>query len=299
MARPLVLWDAQYALARACWSPKIESDYTPTGIFFNSLWEAKDLGDPVLVFDGKRPQFRLDIYPEYKAKPEKEKTPEKLAEEARFKELLNLNRKSVKELAAHAGLPVLHPQELEADDVVGLLAKAYQGRRDIIAVTSDSDYFQICKYGARVFRPWHGGQTVTALSFYEKEGFPVSHYALFLCMTGTHNAVSGVPGIGPKRAAAIVKELEEPSLSALLSWAESTPGTWSGKVKEHFGIIKRNLRLVDFDYIPTSHTEILDWHVQLSEGCRLDHKSLLIRGRQLGVGNLARWVSHLSKQGRN
>jgi 5'-3' exonuclease len=262
-------------------------------MFLKNLWEFKDIGDLVVVFDGKRPDFRTEFFPDYKKKAGKEpdeKMKAKLEEVARLKDL---NRASIKSVLRRAGIPVVQHPDWEADDQVARLSEFFLDRGEkVVAVTSDSDYFQLCAKGVDVYRPFHN-ETVDAAEFSRKFGFPVDFYVLYLALCGTHNAVPGIPGIGPKGATKVVQSLPEPTLESLREWAKLNKGKLADKVRGGFGVVKRNLLLCDLDRIPLTSAEMGDLWQQSAARSSFEFKPFMAECQRIGV-RATHWAPFLS-----
>lgn len=291
--KPLILIDGQYLITRSVYSPKLESDTTPTQIFLKNLYEWRTLGDLVVFFDGRRPQFRLDLLPDYKSKhTKKDQTEEEKKKSEQIRYLLDLNRKVIKELLSYTGIPVVHHPDYEGDDIIAKLARHVSKDREVIAITSDSDYFQMINENTKIYRPWHN-ETVDRLEFYKKFNFNVEYYSLFLSLTGTHNSVPGVPGIGPKRATDIVKELLSPTLSSLNEWCLQSKSKQSAAVLENLAVVKRNLCLIDFRRVPLSEDAVNDYYLDCCSKSRLDHKQLIIKASELKIHSVSKFIPYL------
>lgn len=142
-----------------------------------------------VVFDAPGKTFRDDIFAEYKA--QRPKTPEELSASIPV----------VKELVAAWGLKVFEVPGVEADDVIGTLAKmAREQVLEVVIVSSDKDLLQLVGDGVVVYDPYKEKR-------YEPEdvkgrlGVMPKEVPDFLALAGDPaDNVPGVPGIGPKRA---------------------------------------------------------------------------------------------------
>jgi 5'-3' exonuclease len=290
-----VLIDGTFLLVRSCFSPNVQSDSDPTRMFLRHLWEFRDLGDLIVVFDGKRPDFRTDFFPDYKKKGGKEpddKMKAKLEEVARLKDL---NRASIKGVLSRTGMPVVQHPEWEADDQVARLSEYFLGLGEkVVAVTSDSDYFQLCAKGVDVYRPFHN-ETVDAPAFSRKFGFHVDFYVIYLALCGTHNSVPGIPGVGPVSAAKVVRSLSEPTLDGVRQWAKINKGALADKVRGGFGVLKRNLLLVDLDRIPLTAAEMGELWLQASSRSSFEFRPFMTECQRLGIKG-THWAPFLSSR---
>ncbi len=181
--------------------------------FANTLRKLRSAVKPdvcVVVFDAPGPTFRHEKFREYKI--QRPPTPEELPEQIPV----------IKELVRASGLAVLEQPGVEADDVLGTLATRFaaEGCRVTIA-TSDKDILQLVGDSVTVYDPWKG-KRFSAADVEEKLGVGPGQVIDYLALAGdASDNVPGVPGIGPKRALAILKEhgsfekalAEEPKLA--------------------------------------------------------------------------------------
>ena len=85
----------------------------------------------VVVFDSKKPTFRKDIYPEYKAN--REIPPPDLSGQI----------VAVMDLCKKGKFPILQEEGLEADDWIASFVKKFEKKRPIVIVSSDKDLAQL------------------------------------------------------------------------------------------------------------------------------------------------------------
>ena len=102
---------------------------------------------PVVVFDGHLSQRRLDIFPNYKGTLDKQlllENKEQLTEQQELvleqKREYNTQREILKELLPAFGIPVLHFNDWEGDDIIYILTKMC---KDSIVVSDDKDLIQL------------------------------------------------------------------------------------------------------------------------------------------------------------
>ncbi len=137
---PLCLVDGSGILFRAFHAlpPLTTRQGVPTGAVFGvtsmltKLLREQPDAQIVVVFDTPGPTFRDDAYADYKAG--RAETPSDLKRQIPY----------VKEIVRALGFPVLEVEGVEADDVIGTLAKrAADGGRSVEIVTSDKDMMQL------------------------------------------------------------------------------------------------------------------------------------------------------------
>ncbi|MEN3030006.1 DNA polymerase I [Chromobacterium amazonense] len=192
------------------------------------------------VFDAKGKTFRDDLYPEYKAN--RPSMPEELASQIT----------AVHDVVQASGWPMLVVPGVEADDVIGTLARsAAAAGMKVIVSTGDKDMAQLVTPDITLVNTMTN-ELLDEAGVKEKFGVPPSLIIDYLTLIG--DKVDNVPGVdkcGPKTA---VKWLEEyGSLDAIIAQA----GNVGGKVGE-------NLRAA-LDWLPMGKRLItIDCAVDLS-----------------------------------
>ena len=149
-----------------------------------------------VVFDAKGKTFRDDIYPQYKAT--RPPMPEELREQI----------EPIHEIVKAMGLPFICEPGVEADDVIGTLAKqaSEQGRQVIIS-TGDKDMAQLVDDHTTLVNT----MTDTVMdeqAVAEKFGIPPSLIVDFLALMGDKvDNIPGVAGVGEKTALGLLQGL--------------------------------------------------------------------------------------------
>ncbi|WP_404300143.1 DNA polymerase I [Alicycliphilus denitrificans] len=179
------------------------------------------------VFDAPGPTFRDDIYAEYKAN--RSPMPDDLrAQIAPIHEVVRL-----------LGWPVLAIAGVEADDVIGTLARAAAGQGLRVVISSgDKDLSQLVDERITIIDTMNGKRRDVA-GVTAEFGVPPALMVDFQTLVGdTVDNVPGVPKVGPKTAAKWLAEYG--SLDALVANA--------GAIK---GVAGENLRGA-LDWLPTA-----------------------------------------------
>ena len=164
--------------------------------FANTLRKLLDEFVPehcAVVYDAPGRTFRHEQYEAYKV--QRPPMPEELTEQVPV----------IKEMVAAMGLPALEVPGVEADDVIGTLAKRFAARGfEVVIVSTDKDMFQLVGGTVSVYDPWKGTR-YRAEEVREKLGVGPERVVDYLAMVGdaTDN-VPGVRGVGPKRAREIL-----------------------------------------------------------------------------------------------
>ncbi len=163
------------------------------------------------VFDAKGKTFREEMYPEYKAN--RSSMPEDLA----------LQIESIHQVVKAMGWPVLVVPGIEADDVIGTLAKqAKASGWDVLISTGDKDLAQLVEPGISLINTMTEERLDTQ-GVMNKFGVPPERIVDYLSLMGDSvDNVPGVPKAGPKTA---VKWLNEfGTLDELMRRADEVKG---------------------------------------------------------------------------
>ena len=203
MSHPVILVDASGWLFRAYHAlpPLTNSRGEATGAIYgmaNMLRKLiRDFAPQAIavVFDAPGKTFREEIYADYKGT--RDETPEDL--KAQFPGIV--------ELVGAMGLPVLQVSGVEADDVIGTLAKrARAEHREVLIVTSDKDMAQLVDAHVQLLDTMKNRRMDPA-GVEEKFGVPPERIIDYLALVGdTSDNIPGVPLVGPKTAAKWLKE---------------------------------------------------------------------------------------------
>ncbi len=138
-----------------------------------------------VVFDAKGKTFRNDMYPEYKAN--RPPMPDELREQI----------EPIHSIVKAMGLPFLCVEGVEADDVIGTLARqASEQGRDVVISTGDKDMAQLVNRHTTLVNTMN--DTVMDESGVEQKfGVPPGLIIDFLALMGDKvDNIPGVPGVG-------------------------------------------------------------------------------------------------------
>jgi 5'-3' exonuclease len=199
---PSLFYRAFFALPRTITGPDGAAVNAARGYLdmLSQLLVAQRPGGVVNVFDADwRPQWRVDLYPGYKAK-RREDPPELPGQVPVLRAVLDA-----------AGLPVAEADGYEADDVIGTIAAAAGPRERVAVVTGDRDLFQVVRDPVVwVLYPLKGTSSMRRLDeagVAAKCGVPPARYADLAILRGDpSDGLPGVPGVGEKTAARLVAE---------------------------------------------------------------------------------------------
>ncbi|WDD99233.1 DNA polymerase I [Thalassomonas actiniarum] len=196
---PLILVDGSSYLFRAYHVPYLQAlstaDGQPTGAItgvlnmINSLKKDYPQGNVVVVFDAKGKTFRNDLYPEYKAN----RPP--------MPEDLRCQIAPIHEIIGAMGLPLLVIEGVEADDVIGTLARqACDLGIETVISTGDKDMAQLVSPNVRLINTMTNVEMDEA-GVVEKFGVKPDRIIDYLALMG--DKVDNIPGVekcGPKTA---------------------------------------------------------------------------------------------------
>ena len=220
----LVLIDGNSLINRAFYAtpPLSAKDGTPTNAvyaFVNML--VRIIGDIkpqyiLVAFDRKEPTFRHEMYADYKG------TRKPMPEDLRPQ--IDLMKKVLDTM----GISRYEQAGIEADDIIGSMAKRYKG--DTIIITGDKDSFQLVDETTSVYFTRRG---ITETEIYSNENFkektgiePIQIIDLKSMMGDSSDNIPGIAGVGEKTALSLVEKYG--SLENLYAHVDEL----SGKLKE-------------------------------------------------------------------
>jgi len=148
-----------------------------------------------VVFDLKGPTFRHESYKDYKAN--RKAIPEALIPQF----------SCIKDVIRAFSIPILEQQGIEADDIIGTLARRYAGEgMKVIIVSGDKDMMQLVTDNI-VMVDTMKEKTYDAAAVKERFGVGPEKVVEILGLMGdASDNIPGVPGIGPKGALALIEE---------------------------------------------------------------------------------------------
>src|SRR3954469_21878859 len=217
---------------------KLETDHRPSHL--------------AVVFDAGGRSTRSELYKEYKAK--RTEPPDDL------KPQFGLVRKVVETF----NIPVLEATDCEADDLIATLVRQARERdQRVVVVSSDKDLMQLVVDGKvtlhDTMKNVPHGFTYDEKAVEEKFGVPPGKLGEVLALMGDSvDNVPGIPGVGPKTAAALIQAYG--SVENMIARADeiaSLPGlrgakSVAEKVKTHVEAVRLSRQLVALD----EHVEV-------------------------------------------
>jgi DNA polymerase-1 len=187
-------------------NPRITSKGLNTSAIFgfvNTLEEVLNKEKPThlgVAFDPSGPNFRHQMYSEYKAN--RESTPEDI----------KLAIPYIKRILEAYKIPVMEYCGFEADDVIGTLAKMFVSDESFIyMMTPDKDYAQLIENNIVIYKPARSGKGAAIIGLDEiKEKYgidnPLQVIDILALWGDTSDNIPGIPGIGEKTASKLVVE---------------------------------------------------------------------------------------------
>ena len=194
-----------------------------------------------VIFDGEVHNPRTDLDADYKAN--REDFSDACEDENPFSQLPDIYRALDCMGIAHA-----ETTDCETDDVLSAYTARYRKDADIVICSQDSDFFQLISERVCVLR-YRGAHSLMCDTQYIKSKFCIrpDQYADFKSLVGDgSDNVKGVPGIGPKTAAALLGQFG--TLDALLAHPERiTKPKLRESVVQNLDRIRLNRRLIALD----------------------------------------------------
>jgi DNA polymerase-1 len=164
--------------------------------FLGDLIERAQPDHIAVAFDASlTTSFRNQIYPAYKANREPPPAD------------LKLQFERCQEFCRHVGISSFAHNEYEADDIVGsLMHRCRAAGLPATVVTRDKDYAQLIRQGD-IYWDYTDNARYRYEQIEARFGVAPERFADFLALMGDSvDNIKGVPGVGPKTAAALMKE---------------------------------------------------------------------------------------------
>ncbi|MFC4893017.1 DNA polymerase I [Pseudofrancisella aestuarii] len=142
----------------------------------------------VVVFDAEGKSFRHDMFADYKANRK------------RMDDELRVQIKPLLEIIEKMGFPLIVEKNVEADDVIGTLARNFKDDFEVVIVTGDKDMAQLVTDRVVLFDSMKDIVTDPA-KVIEKFGVTPEQIIDYLALMGdSSDNIPGVPNVGPKTA---------------------------------------------------------------------------------------------------
>lgn len=196
--------------------------------FLNMFLKMIDAFNPdgvVVAFDKGKPRVRMEMLPQYKA----QRPPMDPDLHAQFS--------MIKELLAALNVPILQSEGWEGDDILGTMARlGEQAGCDILLVTGDRDMYQLVTEHVNVVSTRKGLSDVAIMTPESVDdlyhGITPALVPDFYGLKGdTSDNIPGVPGIGPKKASALIAQYG--SLDEVIAHADEVKGKMGENLRAH------------------------------------------------------------------
>ena len=194
----------------------------------------------IVVWDGGLSAERMVAHPEYKT--QRPEMPADLAPQL----------DGIGEFLAAAGIASYCGDGIEADDYIACLARgAVAAGWNVVIASSDKDFMQLVSAQIGLWNPGDKNGVVWAREqVVAKAGVEPEQVADWLALMGDAvDNIRGVPGVGPKTAAELLKEFG--SVAGLFArLAEVKSEKLRAALQGAADAVKRNLRLVQLHEVP-------------------------------------------------
>ncbi len=196
--------------------------------FLNMLLKMIDAFNPdgvVVAFDKGKPRVRMEMLPQYKA----QRPPMDPDLHAQFP--------MIKELLGALNVPILQSEGWEGDDILGTMARlGEQAGCDMLLVTGDRDMYQLVTEHVNVVSTRKGLSDVAIMTPESVDdlyhGITPALVPDFYGLKGdTSDNIPGVPGIGPKKASALIAQYG--SLDEVIAHADEVKGKMGENLRAH------------------------------------------------------------------
>lgn len=196
--------------------------------FLNMFLKMIDAFNPdgvVVAFDKGKPRVRMEMLPQYKA----QRPPMDPDLHAQFP--------MIKELLAALNVPILQSEGWEGDDILGTMARlGEEAGCDMLLVTGDRDMYQLVTENVNVVSTRKGLSDVAIMTPESVDdlyhGITPALVPDFYGLKGdTSDNIPGVPGIGPKKASALIAQYG--SLDEVIAHADEVKGKMGENLRAH------------------------------------------------------------------
>lgn len=223
--------------------------------FLNMFLKMIDAFNPdgvVVAFDKGKPRVRMEMLPQYKA----QRPPMDPDLHAQFP--------MIKELLTALNVPILQSEGWEGDDILGTMARlGEEAGCDMLLVTGDRDMYQLVTEHVNVVSTRKGLSDVAIMTPESVDdlyhGITPALVPDFYGLKGdTSDNIPGVPGIGPKKASALIAQYG--SLDEVIAHADEVKGKMGENLRAHIddALLSRKVATirtdapVDLDFEATS-----------------------------------------------
>ncbi len=247
-----LIFRGYYALIK---NPRINSKGQDTSAimgFMNSLFDVIRRESPdhlAICFDKDGSAKRTELYPDYKGN--RDATPDVIKQSIPI----------IQEIIKAMHIPCVEISGLEADDIIGTIAKqAEKQGYQVFMVTPDKDFAQLVSDNIFMYRPARMGNAIEIWGIPEvQKRFGVERPEQvidYLGMMGdASDNIPGLPGVGEKTAKKFLEEFG--SMENLLANTSKLKGKMKEKIEENaeLGILSKKLATICLDCDVEFHAE--------------------------------------------
>lgn len=223
-----------------------------------------------VIMDGGLPAERMAAQPDYKAN--RAETPAPMVQQMPW----------IDRLVPALGFPLLCMDGEEADDLIASYTRAVAAEENlhVIIATNDKDIMQLVGPQVKIYQPGpEGFHLLDAAGVEEKWGVPPEKIGEILTLTGDSvDNIPGVPGIGPKTAAQLVRQFG--TVEAMLErMAEIKSDKQRASIEQSRELLARNRVMVGLREslaLPIPWRELIvrpDWPAQVALFTELEFKT--------------------------
>ena len=242
--------------------------------FFLQLNDKYNSDFGAFAFDKGKPKFRMEVAPDYKGN--RSPMPDELRSQIEH----------IRRLVGLFGWNILETEELEADDIIGVIAKKFINN-DVRIFSADKDIAQLTNERVKMYIPdtKKGGQKLQGLEEVRvRFGIDAHQIIDYLAMLGdVADNIPGVQGVGPKTAVKLLEQFG--SVDAMYEKIDEISNVkLKAKIESSKEILKKNKFLItlkcDFEDKQWDNLDCLirkkpDWHAIADFAEEFELKSIL------------------------
>ncbi len=187
------------------------------------------------IFDCGKPQFRLDLAPDYKAN--RKPMPDELKQQLPH----------IEDIVSAFGWNKIRLENFEADDLIGAVAKKSECD-EVLVITSDKDIHQIVDEKIKIMAPDtkqpSGFDIRGIVSVQQRFNIDPEQIVDYLAMIGdASDNIPGLAGVGPKTAEKLIKQFGSIA-NMIANSGEISNKKLRDKVDNNHDLLMKNITLV-------------------------------------------------------
>lgn len=184
-----------------------------------------------IVFDSKGKNFRHQLYSAYKGN--RRKMPQEL----------EVQIQPLHAIIERLGFPLIIKENIEADDVIGTLAKRFgAGGNKVVICTGDKDMAQLVSNNITLLDTMKS-EVIDYNGVISKFGVKPTQIVDYLALTGdASDNIPGIPKVGPKTAAKWLLQYE--NIQGIINNINNISGSASRSLRENLELLALSYKLV-------------------------------------------------------